>query len=158
MNKVHRRLSGVLPLLLLVCGCAAPAQDPGSPVFARIDLRFEGCSCFEEVRELKQLCRRLYGRFPEVDELRQTLRISITRPQPLDLVQLAQGVDHTHAITRGMEVEAAFSLMETFAAVDPTGEILTLETPSPAPSGAAWRRFRVRSWESPGLLRLSPDR
>ena len=110
--------------------------------------------CFEEVRALKLLCRDLYGCFPDVDERRQLLRISIEQPKRLDLVRLARGVDGTHALTRTLDLEALLSFDGNQATVAPTGEMFTLDGSGASMTGTSWQKVRVTGWESTDRLRL----
>lgn len=141
-------------LLMLLAGCASPPAGPAGPAFARIELDYEGCSCFEEVRELKLIARRLYGGLPDLDELHQRVRVSLREPRALALAEFARSVDGTHALTRGMTIEVRARLDGGRAILDVTGEELALEGPPVAAADPAWRKFRVKDWSAPASLRL----
>jgi len=149
-----RSILSAAALLALLAGCAAPPAGPAAPAFARIELDYEGCSCFEEVRDLKLIARRLYGGFPDLDELHQRVRVSLREPRDLELAQFARAVDGTHALTRGMTIEVRARLEGGRAILDGTGQELALEGPPFAAGELAWRKFRVKGWSDPASLRL----
>ncbi len=149
--------SAALLGILSGAGCMSPpveAPGPGS-AFAEIELSYEGCSCFEEVRELKLISRRLFGILPEIDEARQILRLRLPAPRSLPLQDLARAVDGTHALTRRLTIEAAMSLQGGQAVIHPTGQVLALTGDPAKDAGESWRRLAATGWRDPSGLRMS---
>ncbi|HXX92681.1 MAG TPA: hypothetical protein VEN81_03550 [Planctomycetota bacterium] len=138
-------------------GCRTESVRPeGSrAAFAAIELEYEGCSCFEEVRELKLIAKELYGTFPWIDEPHQRIHIALEKPTWLDLGELVRRVDGTHARTRSLTLEVTSALTEEEARIAPTGQAIGLAAPFSGESPAAWRRFKVTGWASGKEVSLS---
>jgi len=143
--------------ILAGAACVSPARElPGpEPAFAEIELCYEGCSCFEEVRELKLITRRLFGTLPEIDEARQILRLRLPAPCRLPLQELARAVDGTHALTRRLTIQASISLEGGRAVIHPTGQILALAGDPAKDAAESRRRMAATGWREPSGLRMT---
>jgi hypothetical protein len=103
---------------------------------------------------LERLFRNLYGTTPQIDMDRQLARARVPRPQPLDLVGLADGIKRNNVGTAAITLRASAEVKDGKVILRPTGQEFLLHGPAPADGGARPRRLRVHGWEDPAALRL----
>lgn len=146
-------------VLSVLPGCEAGevGRAASGPDFADIELSFEGCACFEEVRELKLIARRLFGIVPEIDEARQVLRLRLPKPRTLPLLEFVRSVDGTHAVTRSLTLEGLFALQGDRAVLQPTGQTIDLEPGSGPGPGESRRRLKAVEWHLTFRMKVLPE-
>jgi hypothetical protein len=148
-------LAGLLLAGLVGCQTILPRTGAGENPFARIELVYEGCSCFEEVRELKLISWRLFGALPEIDEDHQTVKLTLREPKPLPLQEFADAVDGTHALTRGLRLEVTARIQRDQAVIQGTGQAIALERTAPDCPDSQWCRFRATQWGDRSSFRMA---
>lgn len=138
-------------------GCRSSEGQAGleGRPFARVELTYEGCSCFEEVRQLRLISWRLFGALPEIDEERQIVRVAIAEPKPLPLREFAAAVDGTHAVTRGLRLEVKAWVRKEQAVLQGTGQTIAIEGDSREGAEARWCRLRAMHWEDGTRFRMA---